>query len=136
MEQGAKEHQVLALGPNEQGWGCGCVPVDRRDGARGCHWHGNGRGSLGEHAGSGCPCVRDHVVGQYAVHGLWVSLWTAIGKPGLTSGDLEHDARKGGAQSLRHLHGAPGLWVSLWTEMQKPGLTLCDLWQDVKKNGA
>ena len=136
VEQGAKEHQVLALGPNEHGWGCGCGPVGPRDEARGCHWHGNGRGSLEEHAVNGCPCVREHGVGMYAAPDLWVSLWNAMEKPGLTSCDLGHDVTKGGAQSLRHVHGAPGLWVSLWTAMQKPGLTSCDLGHDVKKGGA
>ena len=29
VEQGAKEHQVLALGPHEHGWGCGCDPSVR-----------------------------------------------------------------------------------------------------------
>ena len=85
---------------------------------------------------NGCPCVREHGVGMYAAPSLWVSLWNAMEKPGLTSCDLGHDVTKGGAQSLRHVHGAPGLWVSLWTAMQKPGLTSCDLGHDVKKGGA
>ena len=69
-EQEVGWRRVLVLGPSEQGEGCdcGCDAAGLSDEAPSCCWHDNGRGSLGEHAVSGCQC--EHVSGawMYAVH--------------------------------------------------------------------
>ena len=134
--QGGELPGVPVLRPSVQEEGCdcgGCAAEMNGVARHGC-WHGNGRGSRGEHAVSDCPCEVLNDVWTCVVHGWGVAPWTAMGKPDLTSGGLGLAVKGGGVPCARPAHAAVNRWVGRWTAMQKPDLTSCGHGHDANGN--